>query len=43
MLRVPDSRAYLHKLFDRFLNLVIEEAPVGDDDDRIENFLVVAL
>ena len=43
MLRVADRRADLHELLDGLLNLVVEDAPVGDHDDRVENLLSIAL
>src|SRR6266851_4999603 len=43
MLGVADGRAHLHELPNGRLNLVVEEAPVGDHYDRVEDLLVVAL
>ena len=34
---MADRRAHLHELLDGLLDLVVEDAPVGDDDDRIED------
>ena len=34
---VTDRRSDLGVLFDRGVNLLIEDDPVGDDDDRVEN------
>ncbi len=34
-------RAHLRELLDRVANLLVEKAPVGDDDDRVENLLIV--
>ena len=39
-LGVPDRRADLHELPDRRLDLVVEQAPVGDHDHRVENLPV---
>jgi hypothetical protein len=39
-LGVPDGRADLHELPDRGLDLVVEQAPVGDHDHRVENLPV---
>jgi hypothetical protein len=33
----PDRRADLHELPDRRLDLLVEQAPVGDHDDRVED------
>ena len=41
--RVAHRRAHLHELPDGFLDLVIEDAPVGDDDDEVENLRPLAL
>ena len=43
MLGVAHGRAHLHELLDRRLDLVVEDAPVGHHDDRVEDLLVVAL
>ena len=43
VLGVAHRRAHLHELLDGRLDLVVEEAPVGDHDDRVEDLLVVAL
>jgi len=40
---VTHGRAHLHELLDGVLDLVVEQAPVGHHDDRVENLLVVAL
>ena len=37
----PDGRAHLGELLDRVPDLLVEEAAVGDDDDRVEDLLVV--
>ena len=39
--RVADRRAHLGELLDRVVDLLVEDAPVGDDDDRVEDRLVV--
>ena len=41
MLGVPDGGAYLCELLDRVADLLIEDAPVGDNDDRIEDVAAV--
>jgi hypothetical protein len=38
----PTGRAHLHELLDGRLDLLVEDAPVGDDDDRVEDLLAVA-
>jgi len=43
VLGVPHGRAHLHELLDGCLDLVVEEAPVGDHDYGVEGFLVIAL
>ena len=43
VLGVTHRRAHLHKLFDGLLDLVIENAPVGNDDHRVEHILTIAL
>ena len=37
MLGVADRCAHRHELLDRFLDLVVEDAAVGHDDDGIED------
>ena len=39
MFGVPHRRAHLGKLLDRVADLLVEDAPVGDDDDRVEDLL----
>src|SRR5439155_17866237 len=41
MLSVADRCTYLSKLFDGGLNLLVEDAAVGDDNDRVKNLLIV--
>ena len=43
VVRVAHRRADLHELLDGFLDLVVQDAPVGDHDDGIENLRVLAL
>ena len=43
VLGVADGRAHLGELLDRVADLLVEDAPVGDDDDRVEDRRVVAL
>ena len=43
VLGVAHGRAHLHELLDGRLDLVVEQAPVGHHDDRVEDLLVVAL
>ena len=38
-----DRRSHLGELLDRLADLLVEDAAVGDDDDRVEDFLVVLL
>lgn len=42
-LGMTHGRTHLHELLDGRLDLVVEEAPVGDHDDRVEDLLVAAL
>ena len=37
VLGVADGRAHLRELLDRVADLLVEDAPVGDDDDRVED------
>ena len=37
VLGVADRRAHLRELLDRVPDLLVEDAPVGDDDDRVED------
>ena len=37
VLGVADRRAHLRELLDRVADLLVEDAPVGDDDDRVED------
>ena len=37
MLGVADGRAHLRELLDGVADLLVEDAPVGDDDDRVED------
>ena len=37
MLGVADRGAHLRELLDRVADLLVEDAPVGDDDDRVED------
>ncbi len=37
MSRVADRRAYLRELLDRVADLLVEDAPIGDDDDGVED------
>ena len=39
----PDRRADLGELLDGVADLLVEDAPVGDDDDRVEDRLAVLL
>ena len=39
VLGVAHRRAHLHELLDGRLDLVVEDAPVGDHDDRVEDLL----
>ena len=41
VLGVADGRAHLRELLDRVADLLVEDAPVGDDDDRVEDRRVV--
>ncbi len=41
VLGVADGRADLGELLDRVADLLVEDAPVGDDDDRVEDRRVV--
>ena len=41
VLGVADRRAHLGELLDRVADLLVEDAPVGDDDDRVEDRRVV--
>ena len=41
VLGVADRRAHLGELLDRVADLLVEDAPVGDDDDRVEDRLAV--
>ena len=43
MFRMADCRRDLGKLFDCIPYLLVEEAPVSDYDDRIENRRIVSL
>ena len=43
VLGVPDRRADLRELLDRVADLLVEDAPVGDDDDRVEDRRIVLL
>ncbi len=36
-LGVAHGRAHLRELLDGVLDLLVEDAPVGDDDDRVED------
>ncbi len=36
-----DNIAHLGEALDRLADLLVEDAPVGDDDDRVKNFLAV--
>ena len=42
-LGVAHRRAHLHELLDGLLDLVVEDAPVGDHDHRVEHLLAAAL
>ena len=42
MLGVTDRRAHLKKIFDRIVELVIENRAIGHDDDRLEHRLLFA-
>ena len=37
VLGVADRRAHLRELLDGVADLLVEDAPVGDDDDRVED------
>ena len=37
VLGMPDRRADLGELLDRVADLLVEDAAVGDDDDRVEH------
>ena len=37
VLGMADGRAHLGELLDRVPDLLVEDAPVGDDDDRVED------
>ena len=39
MLGMAHGRADLGELLDRVADLLVEDAPVGDDDDRVEDRL----
>ena len=43
MLGVPNRSAHLHKLLDRSLDLVVENASVCHHNDGVEDLLVIAL
>jgi len=40
---MSDRRTDLHELLNRFLNLVVEDSPVRDNDDGIEKLLLAPL
>ena len=43
VLGVADGRAHLGELLDGVADLLVEDAPVGDDDDRVEDRRAVLL
>jgi hypothetical protein len=39
---VAHRRAHLHELLDGRLDLLVEQAPVGDHDDRVEDLAALS-